>query len=143
MEWPKISIKWKIFHWCFSLAIGILVFNYWYTTKLVQRSAGHAAQRAAGLLHALPVVRARHRARHGGGGGRVGELAAAAQAAFAAGNDEAAKPVLAQVEQSLAQTIHPDVIILVDRHGDATAAGADRGRRRRARCARSPICARA
>ena len=43
MEWPKISIKWKIFHWCFSLAIGILVFNYWYTTKLVHRSAGHAA----------------------------------------------------------------------------------------------------
>ena len=40
MQWPKISIKWKIFHWCFSLAIGILAFNYWYTAKLVQRSAG-------------------------------------------------------------------------------------------------------
>jgi len=50
MEWPKLSIKWKIFHWCFSLAIGILGFNYWYTTKLVQRSAGHAGNELQGVF---------------------------------------------------------------------------------------------
>lgn len=45
------------------------------------------------------------------------------RAAFAGGNDDAARPVVAQVQQSLSQTMHPDFVVLVDRHGDTTAAG--------------------
>ena len=121
MEWPKISIKWKIFHWCFSLAIGILIFNYWYTTKLVQRSAGHAVNELQGMFARYQSF---ERAIAHGMSAATDAWASSPQLrnAFATGNDEAAKPVIAQVEQSLAKTIHPDVIILVDRHGDCDAA---------------------
>ena len=120
MEWPKLSIKWKIFHWCFSLAIGILAFNYWYTNKLVQRSAGHAGNELQG---AFTRYQAFERAIANGMAAATDVWGSSPQlkAALAAGNDEAAKPVLQQVEHSLAQTIHPDFIIVVDRHGDATA----------------------
>ena len=122
MEWPKLSIKWKIFHWCFSLAIGILAFNYWYTNKLVQRSAGHAGNELQG---AFTRYQAFERAIANGMAAATDVWGSSPQlkAALAAGNDEAAKPVLQQVEHSLAQTIHPDFIIVVDRHGDATATG--------------------
>ncbi|MGZ3406756.1 MAG: cache domain-containing protein, partial [Polyangia bacterium] len=123
MQWPKISIKWKIFHWCFSLAIGILVFNYWYTNKLVQRSAGHVGNELQGFFTRYQSF---ERAIAHGMSAAVDVWASSPQlrSVFSAGNDEQAKPVLQQVEQSLAQTIHPDFVILVDRHGDATAAGA-------------------
>ena len=123
MQFPKISIKWKIFHWCFSLAIGILAFNYWYTNKLVQRSAGHVGSDLQGMFSRYQSY---ERAIAHGMSAATSVWASSPQlrGAFSAGNDEAAKPVLDQVEQSLAQTIHPDFVILVDRHGDATAAGA-------------------
>ncbi|HEX9101258.1 MAG TPA: methyl-accepting chemotaxis protein [Polyangia bacterium] len=123
MAWPKLSIKWKIFHWCFSLAIGILAFNYWYTTKLVQRSAGHSTQELQGVFTRYEAF---ERAIAHGMAAAADVWASSPQlrAALAAGNDEAAKPVLAQVQQSMAQTIHPDFVIVVDRHGDATTAGA-------------------
>ena len=122
MQWPKISIKWKIFHWCFSLAIGILGFNYWYTAKLVQRSAGHASNELQGYFTRYQSF---ERAIAHGMSAAVDVWAGSPQlrGVFASGNDEATKPVLQQVQQSLAQTIHPDVVILVDRHGDATTAG--------------------
>jgi methyl-accepting chemotaxis protein len=123
MEWPKVSIKWRIFTWCFSLAIGILAFNYWYTAKLVQRSAGHAVNELQGYYTRYQSF---EKAIAHGMSAAVDVWAASPQlrAAFATGNDEAAKPVLNQVQQSLAQTIHPDFVLLVDRHGDASAAGA-------------------
>ncbi|HEY2748475.1 MAG TPA: HAMP domain-containing methyl-accepting chemotaxis protein [Polyangia bacterium] len=122
MEWPKISIKWKIFHWCFSLAIGILAFNYWYTTKLVQRSAGRMTTELQGVFSRYQAFE--RAIAHGMAAAcDVWAVSPQLRSVFAAGNDEAAKPVLVQVQQSLAQTIHPDFIILVDRHGDATAAG--------------------
>ncbi|HEX8952354.1 MAG TPA: hypothetical protein VF945_10945, partial [Polyangia bacterium] len=123
MAWPKLSIKWKIFHWCFSLAIGILAFNYWYTTKLVQRSAGHSTQELQGVFTRYEAF---ERAIAHGMAAAADVWASSPQlrAALAAGNDEAAKPVLAQVQQSMAQTIHPDFVLVVDRHADVTAAGA-------------------
>ena len=105
MEWPKISIKWKIFHWCLSLAIGILAFNYWYTNKLVRRSAGHMTQE---LQSTFTRYQSFERAIANGMAaatdvwGRSPRL----ENALAAGNDEAAKPVLDEVQRSLAQT-HP------------------------------------
>jgi methyl-accepting chemotaxis protein len=123
MEWPKLSIKWKIFHWCFSLAIGILAFNYWYTTKLVQRSAGHAANELQGYFTRYQSF---ERAIAHGMSAATDAWASspALRAAFAQGNDEAQKPLLLQVEHSLAQTIHPDFALLVDRHGCVAASGA-------------------
>jgi methyl-accepting chemotaxis protein len=123
MEWPKLSIKWKIFHWCFSLAIGILAFNYWYTNKLVQRSAGHTGNELQGYFTRYQSF---ERAIANGMAAATDVWATAPQlkSALASGNDEAAKPVLQQVEQSLAQTIHPDFVLVVDKHGDATGTGA-------------------
>ncbi|MDB4970545.1 MAG: hypothetical protein JWN44_6234 [Myxococcales bacterium] len=123
MEWPKISIKWKIFHWCFALALMILAFNYWYTTKLVRRSAGHTASELQGYFTRYQAF---ERAIAQGMSAAVDVWAGSPQlrAAFAAGNDEAARPVVAQVQDSLRNTIAPDFVILVDRHGDATTLGA-------------------
>jgi len=123
MEWPKLSIKWKIFHWCFSLAIGILAFNYWYTNKLVQRSAGHTGNELQGSFTRYQSF---ERAIANGMAAATDVWATAPQlkSALASGNDEAAKPVLQQVEQSLAQTIHPDFVLVIDKHGDATGTGA-------------------
>ena len=123
MRWPIWSIKWKIFSWCFTLALTILGFNYWYTNKLVQRSASHAVNELQGYFTRYQSF---ERAIAHGMSAAVDVWAGSPQlrAVFAGGNDEAARPVLAQVEQSLAQTIHPDFVVLVDRHGDAHATGA-------------------
>ena len=123
MEWPKLSIKWKIFHWCFSLAIGILAFNYWYTNKLVRRSAGHMTQELQGTFTRYQSF---ERAIANGMAAATDVWARSPQlgGALQSGNDAGAKPVLDEVERSLAQTIHPDFILIVDRHGDASATGA-------------------
>src|SRR5262249_33432264 len=41
--------------------------------------------------------------------------------ALGKGNDEEARPLLASVDRSLNQTVHPDFSIVVDKHGDVTA----------------------
>ena len=119
-----------------SLAIGILAFNYWYTTKLVQRSAGHTRQRAAGRLHALPVVRARHRRTAWRRPSTSGRRRRSCRPRFAAGNDEAAKPVL-DAGRAVAGADHPSR--LRPRWSIATATppapAAPSTQRRRARCA--------
>ncbi len=122
MQWPKLSIKWKIFHWCFSLAIGILAFNYWYTSKLVRRSAGHSTQELQGVFTRYQSF---ERAIAHGMAAAADVWASSSQlrSVFAAGDDNAATPVLQQVQQSLAQTIHPDIVVLVDKHGCASTAG--------------------
>ena len=124
MEWPKISIKWKIFSWCFALALMILGSNYWYTTKLVRRSAGHTSTE---LQAYFTRYQAFERAVAQGMSAAVDVWAGSPQLrnAFAAGNDEAAKPVLASTA-----TVTPP-----------RSAPSRRGRR--GRCARSAICARA
>ncbi|HEX8953661.1 MAG TPA: methyl-accepting chemotaxis protein, partial [Polyangia bacterium] len=89
----------------------------------VQRSAGHAGNELQGVFTRYQMF---ERAIANGMAAATDVWASSPQlkAALAAGNDEASKPVLQQVERSLAQTIHPDFILVVDRHGDASGTGA-------------------
>jgi methyl-accepting chemotaxis protein len=122
MELPRLSIKWKIFSWCFALALLILGFNYWYTTKLVHKSAGRTSNELQGYFTRYQAF---ERALAQGMSAAVDVWASSPQlrTVFASGNDEAAKPVLTQVQDSLRHTIAPDFVVLVDRHGDTTTAG--------------------
>ena len=124
LELPKISIKWKIFLWCFSLAIGDRGLQL-----LVRDEAGAEARpatRRSELQGDFTRYQSFERAIAHGMAAAASVWASSPQlrAAFAKGDDEAAKPVVAQVEQSLAQTLQPAFIVLVDRHGDVTTPGA-------------------
>ena len=44
----RISIKWRIFVWCFALALAIVGFNAWYATRLVHKSAGRITNELQG-----------------------------------------------------------------------------------------------
>jgi methyl-accepting chemotaxis protein len=123
MRWPIWSIKWKIFSWCFCLALAIVGFNYWYATKLVRRSAGKTSHELQGSFNRYTSY---EKTVAGGMSAAASVWASSPQlrAAFGNGNDEAAKPILREVEQSLAQTLRPDFVILIDKHGDVTAFGA-------------------
>jgi methyl-accepting chemotaxis protein len=122
MRLPRLSIKWKIFCWCLTLAMTILGFNYWYTTELVRRSADRSANELQGYFDRYQSFQ---RAVANGMAAAAAVWASSPQlrTAFGGGNDDAARPVLTQVQQSLAQTLHPDFVVLVDRHGDTTTAG--------------------
>ncbi len=122
-HWPIWSIKWKIFSWCFCLALAIVAFNYYYATKLVQRSAGKTTHELQGTFSRFQSFQ-KTVASGMSAAATVWADSPQLRAAFGNGNDEAAKPVLREVEQSLAQTIRPDFVVLVDKHGDVTAFGA-------------------
>lgn len=123
LRWPIWSIKWKIFSWCFCLALAIVGFNFWYATKLVRKSAGRTSHELQGSFNRYTSYQ---KTVAGGMAAAASVWASSPQlrAAFGNGNDEAAKPVLREVEQSLAQTLRPDFVVLVDKHGDVTAFGA-------------------
>jgi methyl-accepting chemotaxis protein len=123
MRFFRFSIKWKIFLWSFTLALLIVGFNFWYATQLVRKSAGKSAHELQGVFNRWSSF---ERSYAHGLAAAVGAWTAAPQlrAVFAKGDDDAARPVLHDVQESLAQTIHPDFVLLVDKHGDPFAQGA-------------------
>ena len=115
----RVSLKWKIFSGALWLSMAILAFNFFYSSRILHRStrANYELQSvfhryqsfqksmSQGLAAAVDVWAGSPRLRD----------------TFAKGNDEEARPVVASVEQSLGQTVHPDFVVAVDRHGDVTA----------------------
>jgi methyl-accepting chemotaxis protein len=122
MRWPRLSIKWKIFTWCFALALTIVAFNFWYATQLVRKSAGKSSHELQGYFTRYQSFK-RSYGNFVDAAVQVWAGSPQLRAALAAGNDDAARPVLAQVEQSLGQTVRPAFILLADKHGDLTATG--------------------
>lgn len=123
LRWPIWSIKWKIFSWCFCLAIAIVGFNYWYATKLVRKSAGKTSHELQGFFNRYQSY---EKTVASGMSTAASVWASSPQlrTAFASGNDAAAEPVIRDVQQSLGQTMHPDFIVLADKHGCEFAFGA-------------------
>jgi methyl-accepting chemotaxis protein len=119
---PRISIKWKIFLWCFALALAIVLFNFWYATQLVRKSAGRSSHELQGHFDRYQSFQ-RAYAHYLSAAASVWATAPQLRAVFAKGDDEAARPVLAQIQQSLAQNVRPSFIVLVDRHGCFTTGG--------------------
>jgi methyl-accepting chemotaxis protein len=118
----RISIKWRIFIWCFALALAIVLFNFWYATRLVRRSAGHSSHELAGYFDRYASFQ-RSYAHYLSAGASVWATSPQLRGAFARGDDEAERPVLAQIQQALGQSLRPAFIVLVDRHGDLSTSG--------------------
>jgi methyl-accepting chemotaxis protein len=116
LRWPRVSLKWKIFGGCFWLTVGILVFNFIYASRILHRSA-RASFELEGVYRRYQSFQK----------GMAQGLAAAVDVwagsrqlrdALGKGDDEAARPLVAQLESSLVETMHPDFVLVIDKHGD-------------------------
>jgi methyl-accepting chemotaxis protein len=117
MRLPRLSLKWKIFVWCFGLATALLIAAFLNSQHMVKQTAGRSHLELQGFYHGYRSFQ------HSMAQGMSAAAAVWAQspqlrAAFAKGEIEVARPVLVQVDQSLTQTLHPDFVVAVDRHGD-------------------------
>jgi methyl-accepting chemotaxis protein len=116
MRWlPRVSLKWKIFSGALWLSIAILAFNFVYSSRVLHRSSRtsyelqsvyrryQSFQKATsqGLATAVDVWAGSERLRN----------------PLTKGDDDAARPVLQAVQQSLDLTVHPDFTLIVDKHG--------------------------
>ena len=117
LRMPRISLKWKIFAACLDLSLAILAFNFIYWNRIARKSVRPGAVEMQGALERYQSFQTAMS--HG--------LAAAVdvwssseklRAVFEQGDDVAARPMLADVEERLKRTIHPDFVVLVDRHGE-------------------------
>jgi methyl-accepting chemotaxis protein len=125
MQWqlPRLSIKSKIFFDTFVLALLIVAFNAWYAKQLVRKSAGKSAHELQGVYTRYQSFQRSYA--HGMAvAASAWAMAPQLRAAFASGNVEGERPIEKDVQESLNDTIHPDFVILVDKHGEAVATGA-------------------
>jgi methyl-accepting chemotaxis protein len=117
MKLPRMSIKWKIFLGCFWLSIAIVAFNWFYSNAIVHRSASKTGNELKAAFRRFETFQA---VRSSGMAAAVDVWATQPrlQDTFAKGDDEAVRPLLTAVEQMLGNTIKPDFVLLVDKHGD-------------------------
>jgi methyl-accepting chemotaxis protein len=116
---PIISLKWKIFDGCLLLVGAVLAFNFAYAQRQLTRNAHGSAVELQGVYRRYQSFQKSYAQ---GMGAAVDAWASSPRLrdAFAKADDEAARPLLAGVEQALSQTLHPDFVLFVDRHGDVT-----------------------
>ena len=115
----RVSLKWKIFIGGLGLSLAIVTANVIYSTHMIHQ--------AAWRHHELEQLLRRY-AVHQRNASSAYAAAAEAWAvssrelrdALARGDDDAARPLIAQVQGSLEEDLHPDFIVFVDKHGDAT-----------------------
>jgi methyl-accepting chemotaxis protein len=112
---PRLSLKWKIFGGCFWLAIGILVVNFIYTQKFVQKSASTGTE----LQGVYRRYESFQKAMSQGMEAAVDLWASSHRLAEACGKvgDAATRPLLDEIEKQLGRSLKPDFIVLVDRTG--------------------------
>ncbi len=118
MHLPRVSLKWKIFSGALWLCIAIFAFDFFYSTRMLHKSARTSYE----LQSAFHRYQSFQKSLSQGLAAAVDVWAGSPRLRdpLAKGNDEEAKPALASVEQSLAQTVHPDFSMVVDKHGDVT-----------------------
>ncbi len=119
MRFLRVSLKWKIFGGCLWLSILILGFNLAYSTRMLHRSQ-RVSYELQGVFHRYQSFQ---KSMSQGLAAAVDVWAGSPRLreVLAKGNDEEAKPILESVEKSLAETVHPDFTMVVDKHGDVTA----------------------
>lgn len=117
MRLPGMSLKWKIFGGCFWLSIAILSFNAAYNHHLMKRSQRAGSHELKSAYRRLEMFQ---RARAQGMGAAVDAWASSPrlQEIFAKGDEADCRKVLQGIEETLAKTIQPDFVLVVDRHGD-------------------------
>jgi methyl-accepting chemotaxis protein len=112
----RISLKWKIFFGCLLLSDAIVSANFFYTLYVARRSAARSGMQ-------MKMVYRRYEAFQRA---QAGAMSAAAdvwagsprlQEAFAKGDDAAASAVFDDAQERLRKSIHPDFVLMVDKHG--------------------------
>src|SRR5262245_31047164 len=123
MRLPRVSLKWKIFSGCFWLSIAILGVCFVSSNRILHRSARASFElqgafrryvsfqkaMSQGMMAAVDVWAASPRMRDAMGGKSAG------------GERESARPMLAQIEAALDESLRPDFALVVDRQGELTA----------------------
>jgi methyl-accepting chemotaxis protein len=115
---PNISLKWKIFGACFILSLLILLFNFGFSYVVMQRSTHTGLEMRSHYRRYENFQRAVSRGIEASVD--VWSTSTRLRDAFAKGDDEEQKPLLATVEQSL-KSSEAVFVVLVDKHGDVHA----------------------
>jgi methyl-accepting chemotaxis protein len=118
-SWFQVSLKWKIFGGCVFLSLAILAFNFFYTTRMMQRST-HVAYELQGAYHRYQSFQ-QARSQGLAAGVDVWVSSARLRDNLFKGNDDELRPIVDAVDQSLEQTVDPDFILVMDKHGDVAA----------------------
>ncbi|HZS35534.1 MAG TPA: methyl-accepting chemotaxis protein [Polyangia bacterium] len=114
-----MSLKWKIFGGCFWLAILILFVNFLYTNQIVHKTASSGLE----LQGVFRRYQSFQKAMSQGMEAAV-DLWASSQRlrdACSTGGEAATRPILDQVDKQLSRSLHPDFIVIVDKHGEVVA----------------------
>jgi methyl-accepting chemotaxis protein len=113
----RISLKWKIFLFCIGLVDLVVVGNFFYTLSVARRSA---AKTGTAMKSVYRRYDAYQRAMAAGMSAAVDVWSTSPrlQDAFAKGDDANAHAIFDEVDAMLRRSIHPDFVLMVDRHGD-------------------------
>jgi methyl-accepting chemotaxis protein len=118
-RWFQVSLKWKVFDSCVLLSLTILTFNLLYTARMMQRST-HASYELQSVYHRYQSFQ-KARSQGLAAGVDVWVSSSRMRDVLSRGNDDELRPLVDSVDQSLEQTVDPDFIMIVDKHGDVAA----------------------
>jgi methyl-accepting chemotaxis protein len=115
----RISIKWKIFIGSIALSELIMLANIIYHHHVVERE--QAAKNDLSPLQRRYDAYQRSAANDDAAAVDAWAISATnLRQALAKGDDDAARPIIAAMETSLRESIKPDFLVVIDKHGDAT-----------------------
>jgi len=112
----NISLRWKIFFGCLLLADAIVGANFFYTLYVARRAAARTGTQMKAVYRRYEMFQR----------AQAGAMSAAADVwagsprlteAFAKGDDNAAADVFSDAEERLRKSIHPDFLMMLDKHG--------------------------
>jgi methyl-accepting chemotaxis protein len=112
----RISLKWKIFFGCLLLADAIVGANYVHMLYVARYATARSGTQMKGVYRRYEAFQRAH----------SGAMSAAADVwgssprlseAFAKGDDAAAAAVFDDMSDRLRKSIHPDFVVMVDKHG--------------------------
>jgi methyl-accepting chemotaxis protein len=116
---PRISVRWQIFVGCLILSIGILAASLVHTEHVARKSAARTGVQMKSVYSRFDAYQ---RSVAAGMAGAVDAWATSPrlQEALGRGDDQAARPIVQEVQEGLQRSLRPDFVLLIDRHGDVT-----------------------
>jgi methyl-accepting chemotaxis protein len=117
MRFPQVSLKLKIFGLCCGLSIGFVVVNY-LGARIMMSRAVHGGSELQGVFKRYVSFQ---KALSQGEAAAVDVWASSnrLREAFAKGDDAAAVPLIEDLQKRLKNSLAPDWVVFVDKHGCA------------------------
>ncbi len=115
----RVTLKWKIFIGSIVLALSIVTVNIFYTNHVVERAASRQGELQGAYNRYLKF----QESISSGYAAAIDAWAVSSQSlrsALAKGDDEAEKPLIAALQASIEEDLHPDFLVVVDKHACAT-----------------------